>query len=174
MANKFLHRALCEVSCTNDQMYSSISGLTDFVDTLKANEEYQPFLAKVKAFVQLKALAIALTHDHIYNFMSLLKRVGAATKLFSRFYPTGSQLTAVDGCRWLMFAKSICYGTSDPHFNDVERLVNDARGSKERIDASVKALHEELDTEYKELEETKDEIVQNALVIYHAVNKINK
>lgn len=170
--NKFLRSALCEVSCGADCIYSSISGLTDFVQVSDAKEDYQLFLAKVNAFIQLKALSVALTNDQIYNFMSLFKRVGGAISVLDRLNHSGT-LLAVGQCSWLMSAKSLSRSTATSS-RIVEKLIGEVKGSKDQVDESVTTLQTQLDNEYKDLEEVEDDTVQGALVIYRAVKAINE
>lgn len=170
--NKFLRSALCEVTCGANCIYSSISGLTDFVQASNAEEDYQLFLAKVKAFVQLKALSIALTNNRIYNFMSLFKRVGGAISLFDRLNQSETSL-AIGQCAWLRSAKSLSRSTATSS-RIVDKLIGEVKESKDSVDSSVKTLQAQLDNECKGLKGVKDDTVQNALAIYYAVKAINE
>lgn len=170
--NKFLRSALCELSWSADCIYSSISGLTDFVQVSDAEEDYQLFLAKVNAFVQLKALSIALTNDHVYNFMSLFKRVGGAISSFDRLNQ-GETSLEVGQYPWSMRAKILSRSTATSSIV-IDKLIGEVKESRDSVEKSVKTLQTLLDDEYKKLEEAKDDTIQNALAIYRTVREIDK
>lgn len=170
--NKFLRSALCEVSCGAGCIYSSISGLTDFVQVSGSEKDYQLFLANVKAFVQLKALSMALANNQFYNFMSLFKRVGGAISLLDRINQSKTSL-AIGQCSWLRSAKSLSHSTATSS-RILDELICEVKESQKLVDESVNILRELLDNQCKELEEAKDDTMQNALAIYRTVSKIDK
>lgn len=105
--------------------------MTDFVQVSNAEEDYKLFLAKVNAFVQLKALSVALTNDPIYNFMSLFKRVGGAISLFDRLNQSEASLE-VGRCPWSMRAK-ILSRTTGTSSGIVDKLINEVKNQRIRL-----------------------------------------
>jgi hypothetical protein len=177
MDNPYFKKALTQINDKANQI-TAISGLSDFIDVSSINkkepffkEEYS-FVTQTNLYIQLKALILALNKDITDNFVQLFKRIGGAFKLFDRAKEGSDSMLPLSKSQWVTRSK-ILSSSSFASSKVIDKLFQEVKKTKDKINASIVKLKEQIDKEKSAFDGSDDVTIQTALTIYNAVKNLD-